>query len=125
MKNSTQCSSIRVKEINFKEIMYFTLRKWGNIFFFSSVKLKLTGAIVQLPVIQNSNQKNHNFLQVLYNIETLKINSRFNHSSKGGVLFYTQYIFHKLYSKIKDTKFLLINLEPCKDVFYSIWQKPW
>lgn len=34
MKNSTQCSSIRAKEIDYKEIMYFThIEKGANTFF--------------------------------------------------------------------------------------------
>lgn len=70
MKNSTQCSNIVAKEIDSKEIMYFTEKKMGKYILFSSVKLKLTGDVVWLAVIQTLNKKNPNSLQVLYNIET-------------------------------------------------------
>lgn len=70
MKNSTQCSNIVAKEIDFKEIMYFTEEKMGKYILFSSVKLKLTGGVVWLAVIQTLNKKKTNSLQVLYNIET-------------------------------------------------------
>lgn len=57
MKNNTQCSNIVAKEIDFKEIMYFTQRKWWKYILFSFVKLKLTGGVVQLPVTQTLNEK--------------------------------------------------------------------